>query len=139
ETRTNRREARLRVRDLQRPGRRSEGDAHPGMATEYQVQGPRLPSEDALRLPSVAPEVVDLRGAEVPLVDFHVRLPIRDASDAERLFHELANRVGLARRPDEVIRLLVLEDPPHQVDELRGVSPVASRVQIPEADRLRAN
>src|SRR5437870_12681543 len=99
--------------------------------------GLRLPSEDALRLPRVAPEVVDLRGAEVPLVDFHVRLPIRDANDAERLFHELANRVGFARRPDEGIRLLVLEDPPHQVDELRGVSPVASRVQIPEADRLR--
>src|SRR2546426_3796786 len=99
--------------------------------------GLRLPSEDALRLPRVPAEVVDLRGAEVLLVDLHVRLPIRDAGDAERLFHELANGMGLARRSDEVIRLPVLEDPPHQVDELRRVPPVPPRIQVPECDRFR--
>src|SRR3989442_11014057 len=99
--------------------------------------GLRLPSKDALGLPRVPAEVVDLRRAEVLLVHLHVRLPIRDARDPERLFHELANGMGLARRSDEVIRFLVLEDPPHQVDELRGVSPVSPRIQVPEGDHLR--
>src|SRR2546425_5654843 len=99
--------------------------------------GLRLPSKDALGLPRVPAEVVDLRRAEVLLVDLHVRLPIRDARDPERLLHELANGMGLARRSDEVIRLPVLEDPPHQVDELRRVPPVAPRIQVPEGDRFR--
>src|SRR5207245_891552 len=104
---------------------------------EVLERGLRLPSEDALRLPRIPAEVVNLRGPEVLLVDLHVRLPIRDARDPERLLHELANGMGLARRSDEVIRLLVLEDPPHQVDELRGVSPVPPRIQVPEGNRFR--
>src|SRR2546427_4952044 len=56
--------------------------------------GLRLPSEDALRLPRIPAEVVNLRGPEVLLVNLHVRLPIRDPRGAERLLHELANGRG---------------------------------------------
>src|SRR2546422_5511945 len=99
--------------------------------------GLRLPSKDAFGLPRVPAEVVNLRRAKILLVDLHVRLPIRDARNPERLLHELANGMGLARRSDEVIRSLVLENPPHQVDELRGISPVPPRTQVPEGDHLR--
>lgn len=43
-----------------------------------------------------------------------------DANDGKRLFDELADRVGLAGREDEVFRLLLLKHSPHSLDVVRG-------------------
>ncbi len=50
----------------------------------------------------------------------------------ERLFEELADAVGLARRDDEIVGLILLEHLPHGLDILGGVAPVALGVEIAE-------
>ena len=51
---------------------------------------------------------------------------------------ELADRVHLARRDDEVVGLMVLQDQPHALDEVGRVAPVALGGKVAEEEAILA-
>ena len=52
----------------------------------------------------------------------------------ERELQEVPHRVGRAGGHHVVARLVVLEHPPHRLDVLRGVAPVADGVEVAQVE-----
>ncbi len=112
----------------------------------------RIPAQFADGLRRVAEELLDLGRAEVARVDGDERLarlaidaflvgthapPLQlDAGAAEGVRAEFPHRVHLTRGDDEVIGLVVLQDEPHALDEVRGVAPIALGRQVAEEEAI---
>jgi len=95
----------------------------------------RLPRQLGARPRRIADEQVDLGGTEQALVGDHVVSPI-ETGMAERDLAQLAYRVRGPAGDDEVARLGLLQHPPHRLHVVTRVSPVASRVEVPERERV---
>ena len=102
-----------------------------------------VPAQFADGLRGVAQELLDFGRAEVARVDGDQRLarlrvdallvrsdapPCQfDARATEGVRAEFAHGIHLARRNDEVIGLVMLQDKPHALDEVGGIAPIALR------------
>ena len=76
---------------------------------------------------------VDLGRAEVARVDLDDVLPV-DAEVRAGLVEELAHRVHLAGGDHVVVGLVLLEHPPHRLDVVGRVAPVALGVEVAEEE-----
>jgi len=114
--------------------------------------GAGVPAERVLGLCGGADEEVDLGGAEVALVhadegaaggDLDANLVDSLALETnlhignlERLIDEVPHGVGLTGGDDEVLGLVLLEHPPHAIDVVARVAPVALGVHVAEVEAL---
>ncbi len=87
------------------------------------------PAEHRVRLGGIPHQQVDLGGAQEPLVDDDVLLPVQPGG-LEGEAAELAHGVRLTRRHDVVVRRVLLQHQPHRPDVVGGVAPVALGVEI---------
>src|SRR5262249_34062276 len=97
----------------------------------YELSKPDLwrPAQALFRFRGVGEEHIDLRGAQVPSISSNEVLPV-EPDLAEGELEELTYRVGLASPDHEVIRHVVLEHPPHRLDIVGCVAPVAFGVDV---------
>src|SRR5262245_3477180 len=110
------------------------------------------PAELGSGLACIAEQGIDLGGPEIARIDLNehsagrlVDAFLLDAAATpnerladmgESLFDELAHRMRLAGRQHIVVRLALLQDQPHPLDKVAGVSPVARGIEIAEEQRL---
>src|SRR4029079_5751575 len=107
-----------------------------GLAQEFdQVRElrPSAPPQLALRFRGVAAAPGDVAGAEEALVDVDVLVRVQPEM-RERRVSEVCDRVRLAGGEDEVVGLVALEHPPHALDVLRRVAPVAHDGRLAEGE-----
>ena len=88
----------------------------------------RLPAELRLGLGGVADQRVDLGRPQVALIEADVVLPVEPGVLEET--EEVADGVVAAGGQDEVVGLVGLQHPPHALDVLRGIAPVADGVEV---------
>ncbi len=99
------------------------------------AEGLGLPTELPLGLAGVADEGVDLAGALVAGVVPDMLLPV-EVDPVEGRHAEVAHGHRVAGGQDVVVAGVGLQHPPHALDVLLGVAPVADRVEVPEVERL---
>ena len=74
-------------------------------------------------------------GRKYARIHADVALPV-EADEAEGDLAQLADGVHLAGGDDVVVRLRLLEHPPHRLDVLRRVAPVALGVEVAQVEVL---
>ncbi len=111
-----------------------------------------LPAQDLLRLAGIAQQQVDLGRAEIPGIDLDQQLaglgvhafffdilaaPGDLASGfGEGEFDEFAHRMGLAGGEHVIIRLVLLQNQPHALYIIAGITPIALGVEIADIEGL---
>src|SRR6266581_7299017 len=132
------------------PGNRKVAGHH--FPDELGERGFRFPAEFPTRLAGVADQFIDFGGAEILGIDPNhglagfavdagfldaLAVPFDAAADfRERDLDEFAHRAGLAGRQHEVVGRVGLQYPVHALNVIPGVSPVASRPEVSEIERL---
>src|SRR5213082_2400380 len=91
----------------------------------------RLPIQNLLRLGGVTDKQVYFGGPLVPIVVLDIISPIK-IDPAKRRLTNLTHGMRFVRGQDKIIALVLLEHPPHSLDVLRSVTPVALCLQIAE-------
>src|SRR6185437_12019737 len=113
---------------------------------------PVFPSELGPRFRGIADEIVDFRGPEIARIDLdeHLAACLVDAGlaaalappcdlaadDRKRARDELAHRVAVAGREHIVVGPRLLEDHPHALDVVAGVTPVAPGIEISDEQAI---
>src|SRR4051794_23298323 len=94
-----------------------------------------FPAELPSRFGGIADQYVYLRGPDERGVDVDVALPV-ESHVREGDLAELLHAVVLVRSDDVVFGRVGLEHPPHRVDVVGRIPPVAFRLQVPEREPL---
>lgn len=94
-----------------------------------------LPTELFFGLGRISLQNIYLRGPKVSGIDLHVIPPVQ-THIRKGFFYKLPDRVGLSRADHIVVRLVLLQHPPHRLDVFRRIAPVPPCVQVSQIERI---
>src|SRR5579862_4346054 len=94
-----------------------------------------FPAKPLVRLGGIRDKDVYFEWTHVPIGDFYITAPVK-ADICECYFHEFADGVGFAGANDEIIRRVMLDDPPDRLDVFGRIAPVTASVEIAKEKRV---
>src|SRR5690606_30979756 len=110
------------------------------------------PAELLMRLACVAEKHVDFRWPEIARIDTDQNLPAdfinpdfigalplphdTPANFGKGQFDKFPHGMGFARCQHIVVRLVLLDDPPHALDIIARMSPITARIDIAEKQNI---